>query len=197
MLVSVLIPTWQRRELLTSRCLPSVFNQTHPDVEAVVVSDGPDPELAALLDGQPGVRFAALPDHLAHPNNRGGRARNAAADLATGDILAYLDDDNAWRPSHLERLVAALEADPAADFAYSRMLVHPAGYEVGSAPPACNHIDTSLLACRRHVPARFGRWAVPGGAYAIDWELIAAWLAAGARWAFVPEVTVDYYSATR
>jgi glycosyltransferase involved in cell wall biosynthesis len=190
------VPTWQRHGLLLGRCLPSVRAQTHPDTEVVVVSDGPDPELAALLAGQQGVRFDALPDHVDHPFNRGGRARNRAADLATGDILAYLDDDNTFRPQHLERLVTALEADPAADFAYSRMLVHPGGYEVGSAPPAVNHIDTSVLACRRRVPERFGRWAEPGGGYAIDWELVAAWLGAGARWVFVPEVTVDYYQVS-
>jgi glycosyltransferase involved in cell wall biosynthesis len=45
-------------------------------------------------------------------------ARNAAAREATGEYLAFLDQDDAWHPRHLEKLVAPLAADPAVGWAY-------------------------------------------------------------------------------
>ena len=45
-LVSVITPTWQRHALLLDRCIPSVAAQDYPNVDHVVVSDGPDPALA-------------------------------------------------------------------------------------------------------------------------------------------------------
>ena len=189
MKISVLTPTLNRHEILLNRCIPSVRAQTYPDVEHVVVSDGPDPELASLLKHS-GVVYAEVPDGPS--GDYGCRARNLAATVATGDLFAYLDDDNAYRPDHLTRLAAALE-DPDVDFAYSRMeLFGPWGGEVGSAPPACGCIDSSLIVARRET-LRFGEWA--GGRYEVDWDIVERWLAGGARWAFVPEVTVDYWRA--
>ena len=47
--VSVVTPTWQRHDLLMDRCIPSVAAQDYPDVEHVICSDGPDPDLAERL----------------------------------------------------------------------------------------------------------------------------------------------------
>ena len=52
MLVPVVTPTWQRRDILTGWCIPSVQAQSYPDAEHIVVSDGPDPELAAVMAAQ-------------------------------------------------------------------------------------------------------------------------------------------------
>jgi len=48
-LVSVVTPTWQRHRILLERCIPSVQSQDYPNVQHVIVSDGPDPELASRL----------------------------------------------------------------------------------------------------------------------------------------------------
>ena len=75
--VSVVTPTWQRRELLLERCIPSVRAQTHQPVEHLVISDGPDSELAALLaEHAPEVTFLQLPEHLDGTVDYGSRARN-------------------------------------------------------------------------------------------------------------------------
>lgn len=183
--------------MLIERCIPSVQAQTYPHVEHIVVSDGPDPDLGKLLTEVP-VVYAEVAEHHRHPQNWGSQARNLGLRLASGELVAYLDDDNAWRPEHLERLVAALTAAPTAEFAYSRMLVHPHGYEVGAEPPSYGQIDSSLLMHWRGLPERLGRWPLPGGIthydqHAPDWAVVSSWLAGGAGWVFVPEVTVDYY----
>jgi glycosyltransferase involved in cell wall biosynthesis len=188
-LVSVVTPTWQRHDVLLKRCIRSVAMQTYEHVEHIVVSDGPDDELATLVPD--GVRYEALPDH--DPDQRWGtRARLRGIELARGEFIAYLDDDNAFRPDHLSRLVEALLNSPAADFAYSQMVVHQGGGEslVGAAPPQYCGIDTSIIVHRRELLEQ-ATWrnSLP----TIDWDVVDRWLRAGAGWAWVPLVTVDYY----
>lgn len=194
MKITVVTPTWQRHALLTTRCIPSVAAQTVP-VEHVVVSDGPDPALQALL-ADADVVYVEVDQHHDHPTNVGGWARNRGLEVATGDLIAYLDDDNAYRPHHIAALAAALHTDPGADFAYSRMFRHGIGDIIGSTPPRHGTIDSSLIMHRRDTPNRFGRWPAPSG-YSIDWELVQAWLAGGAKWVHVPDITVDYYHQRR
>src|SRR5215472_1068898 len=82
--ISVITPTWQRARLLTRRCIPSVLAQDYEgEIEHVIVSDGPDPDLADV----PGITY--LPGHRHNPN-RGIWARMHGTAIATGDIFAYL-----------------------------------------------------------------------------------------------------------
>lgn len=194
-LVSVITPTWQRHDLLIGRCIPSVRAQTHLLVEHIVVSDGPDPHLWTALADEWAV-FVEMPEHDPHPSNYGSAARNVGLDHARGDYIAYLDDDNAWRPDHLTLLVRALEDNPAAGFAYSQLVTHPNGLVIGSQPPAYCGLDTSVIVHRREL-ADVARWPHPdqidGDPHAPDWAVVAAWLAGGAGWVHVPVVTVDYH----
>jgi glycosyltransferase involved in cell wall biosynthesis len=188
--LSVITPTWQRHDLLIGRCIPSVAAQT-VTVEHVVVSDGPDPELRDRLAGLD-VVYVEVAEHADDPCNYGARARNRGLEVASGDLIAYLDDDNAFRPQHVETLAAALDANPDRDFGYTRMYRHGINDEVGGEPPAHGLIDSSILMQRRDTHLRFGLWPVPAP-YHVDWELVRTWLEGGATWVFVPEVTVDYY----
>jgi glycosyltransferase involved in cell wall biosynthesis len=185
--ISVITPTWHRRELLTGRCIPSVAAQTYPgEIEHVIVCDGPDPSLSGL----PGVTF--LPEHRPVAN-RGVLARLHGTRLAAGDLIAYLDDDNAWRPRHLELLAAAVSAQ-GASFAYSRALCrneHGRQWVVGCGQPVFGQVDTSLIMHRAGLLAT-ATWQ-PSGRPA-DWDLVDRWLAAGATWAHVPVITLDYYA---
>jgi glycosyltransferase involved in cell wall biosynthesis len=183
--VSVVTPTWQRRGLLLERCIPSVQAQEYQgSVEHVIVSDGPDPTLPPLGG------MVMLREH--EPGrNRGLRARDYGTQLADGDVIAYLDDDNAWRPRHLAVLVRAL-LDSDADFAYSRAMCSDGtfGYSIGISPPTYAQIDTSLIVHRRELLGK-ARWQESDEP--ADWNIVRRWLGVGAKWAFVPEITLDYY----
>ena len=193
-LISVITPTWQRHDLLLDRCIPSVAAQDYPAVQHVIVSDGPDNVLAGkIVAGSCGaVVWDALPAH--DPAARWGHwARLRGLELATGEYIAYLDDDNAFRPGHLAKLAAALDADPSAGFAYSQIMMHNGGssYVVGVPPPAYGQIDTSAIMHRRGL-LDTATWR-DEGQVTIDWDIVERWLHAGAGWAHVPEVTADYY----
>ena len=193
-LISVITPTWQRHDLLLDRCIPSVAAQDYPAVQHVIVSDGPDNVLAGKIAGRScgAVVWDALPAH--DPAARWGHwARLRGLELATGEYIAYLDDDNAFRPGHLAKLAAALDADPSAGFAYSQIMMHNGGssYVVGVPPPAYGQIDTAAIMHRRRL-LDTATWR-DEGQVTIDWDIVERWLHAGAGWAHVPEVTSDYY----
>jgi len=191
-LISVITPTWGRHGVLLDRCIPSVRRQDHPNVEHVVVSDGPDPDLAARITAEaPDVTFAELPEH--DPPARWGHwARLRGIEIASGDLIAYLDDDNEFRPQHLSAVTAALcERD--AGFAYSQALFHQenAAWVVGAQPPSYGQIDTSVILHRRELLNK-ATWR-DEGQETVDWDLVHRWLQAGATWAFCQEITVDYH----
>lgn len=187
-LISVITPTWRRHDLLLARAVPSVAAQTYPNIEHIIVSDGPDDELANLMFPDH-VRLAWLPEHP--PDSVWGEyARIEGERIANGDLLAHVDDDDEIRPKHLELLADALDRS-GADFAYSQMQVnHSSGSGVvGQDPPQYSQIGVSFLH-KRHLND-LATWRA--GFQTIDWDLVERWLVAGARHVFVPEVTVDAY----
>jgi glycosyltransferase involved in cell wall biosynthesis len=195
--ISVITPTWRRHELLLGRCMPSVQAQTYRWVEHVIVSDGPDPQLADLISAEEpaarprkhAVRFEQLPAHV-EPSSWGVHARLRGLEIAEGDIIAYLDDDNAYRPMACKRLAELFE-DPLTDFAYGRVFIHAQGSAVGEDPPAYTQIDTSGMAHRRGVDTKFATWRT--GEATIDWDIADRWMQAGARWAMCPDTIAEHY----
>src|SRR5262245_48422552 len=186
-LVSVITPTWARHDWLLNRCIPSVLAQDYPHVEHVVVSDGPDPELAEMIDGKVAV-FGQLPEHALGERHYAAAVRNHGLGLATGGYITYLDDDDAYRPHHCRVLAAALDAHPGADFAYS--LMSSQGDTVGTDPPSYCNIGTPMIMHRRGT-LDLGTWGPDG--IAEDWDLVERWLQAGARYVHIPEITVDVW----
>jgi glycosyltransferase involved in cell wall biosynthesis len=103
---TVLITTKDRRELL-ARAIDSVLMQTVP-VELLVVDDGSTDGTAEMVaERYPSARLIRNPQPLGII-----AARNAAAELATGDILFTLDDDAAFRGPDLVETVLAEFAHP-------------------------------------------------------------------------------------
>jgi glycosyltransferase involved in cell wall biosynthesis len=200
-LVSVITPTWQRHSLLMGRCIPSVTAQTHTPLEHVIVSDGPDAILrsaiAGLAQGHQGsqsatvLKYEELPEH-APEEHWGHWARLRGTAVAAGDLIAYLDDDDAYRPGHVALLAQALTANRDAQWAYSRMARYmPSQPTVtGTDPPDCGTIGTPMIMHRRTL-LDVANW---GPASPIeDWELVSRWLAAGASYVSIPDVTVDVW----
>lgn len=202
-LVSVITPTWQRHRLLIDRCMKSVRGQTWHEVQHVIVSDGPDPELDELIQHTTAaeggmVTLDHLPDHAPELSAWGSRARNHALSLCKGEYIAYLDDDNEYRANHIAILVDTLMCNPHADFTFSQMYRHKYRDFIGGPFPAYGSIDSSLIMHRAGLPERLGMWPSPipagfGDTHAPDWYVVERWLMGGARWVHAPHVTLDYY----
>ncbi len=110
-LVSTVIPTRGRPELLL-RAVRSVLAQTLREIEAVIVIDGDDPATERALeelvreDGR--VRVIALAKSVG-----GSDARNRGVDAASGEWVAFLDDDDEWLPGKLQAQLEAVTASTA------------------------------------------------------------------------------------
>ena len=82
--------------------------------DVIVVDDGSTDGTADLLTGYTDARLQML----RQPNAGAAAARNAGLARASGEFIACLDSDDHWQPYFLEKLVGALQAVPAAGFAY-------------------------------------------------------------------------------
>ncbi len=111
-LVSVVIPAYNRAELLT-RALRSVQAQAYPAIETIVVDDGSTdstPQVVRAFEGSGTMRIV----YLRHAERRnGGAARNSGILAARGDYIAFLDSDDEWLPDHLARKLEFARANGA------------------------------------------------------------------------------------
>jgi glycosyltransferase involved in cell wall biosynthesis len=115
--VTVIIPTRQRHNLL-QEALASVTSQTLPAKAVVVVADGPDEaEERGVREAISG--FGAVPLKLICQGKQGASvARNAGIAVAQTEWVAFLDDDDRWRPGHLQRVAVLAERHPEASLLF-------------------------------------------------------------------------------
>jgi len=152
-LVSVVIPTYGRNDTL-AEAVESVADQTYDRIELLVVDDGsPTPvteTLDADLDGLDSVTF------IRHDENRGANvARNTGIRAASGEYVAFLDDDDRWAETKVEKQVTAfLESGPAVGVVYTgKRTVSPHGTQV-FVPSAEGDVLRDLL-----TGAQFGQFS--------------------------------------
>lgn len=111
-LVSVVLPTRNRPDALAS-ALRSVLEQTYARLEVVVVDDASESDVADVVERVAGADGRVV---LIRLENRTGaaRARNLGLERASGELVAFLDDDDVWLPSKVGRQLEYLDAHPAA-----------------------------------------------------------------------------------
>lgn len=107
-LVSVVVPTNGRPDFLLG-ALRSIGDQTYDPIELIVIDDGSPQPVEPLLDDIDTARFDRV-EWLRNEENRGANAaRNKGIQTASGEIIAFLDDDDRWTPTVVERYVEAFE----------------------------------------------------------------------------------------
>jgi glycosyltransferase involved in cell wall biosynthesis len=108
-LVSVCIGTYNRARYV-QETLDSVFAQTYRPLEVVVVDDASTDGTPELVERLYGDRVRLI--RRATNSGMCPITRNQAAQAATGRYLAFLDSDDGWYPTKIEKQVALLEAHP-------------------------------------------------------------------------------------
>jgi GT2 family glycosyltransferase len=117
--VSVIIPTFNRA-LQVRGAIESVLGQVGAgDVEVIVADDGStDQTRETILEAfgrDPRVRY------VQQANAGAAAARNAALAVATGEYVAFLDSDDAWKPWHLRLQLAGLARYPEAGLIWANL----------------------------------------------------------------------------
>jgi glycosyltransferase involved in cell wall biosynthesis len=107
--VSVIIPAYNGDRYIV-QAVESVLNQTYTNWEIIVIDDGSQDETHRVL--QP---YFDRIRYIFQENQGVAAARNLACQLAQGEFLAFLDADDYFLPSKLEKQLACFEVDPALD----------------------------------------------------------------------------------
>jgi glycosyltransferase involved in cell wall biosynthesis len=108
-LVSVVIPTYNRAHCINA-AIRSVLEQTHPDVEALVIDDGSQDNTAEVVRAAFGTDERVR--YVQQPNGGVSSARNHGFQLARGEFVALLDSDDSWLPWKLEAQLAVMNRFP-------------------------------------------------------------------------------------
>jgi glycosyltransferase involved in cell wall biosynthesis len=159
---SVVIPTFNRQKKV-AKAVRSVLAQTFTDFEILVVDDGSD-ETERQLQEEFGDRIR----YFRGLGQRVAAARNLAIGRALGEWIAFLDSDDWWYPTKLERYAEAARAHPEIGLFYSTMdMVDEQGRYIRTLPirtrrdvyPSVlegNFIFNSTVAVKRECLSRVG-----------------------------------------
>ena len=102
--VSVVIPTYNCSTLV-GEAIESVLAQTRVPDQIIVVNDGSTDDTAAVVQRYRDGRIV----YIEQANGGISAARNRGLSIATGDFIAFLDADDRWLPSMVEKQLALLE----------------------------------------------------------------------------------------
>ena len=207
-LVSVVIPTYNRPQVLIERAIPSALAQSHSNIEVIVVGDAAAEETVSAVRSMAGprVRFFNLSYRSPAPEdptrawfNRGTRPFNEGVAAARGQWIAPLGDDDAFTPGHVERLLERAR-ESRAEFVYGQIRMTSSDGSVsllGAFPPRLGQVN--LQAAIYHAGLRFIEleqghvwFDLPN-----DWGMVRRMLRVGVRMAMVEEVSVDYWPSER
>lgn len=199
--VACIIPTHGRPDQLL-RALESVLQQMAAPAEIVVVDDLDDERTAAV------VQLTAMRTEIpmrrvvnkAHLGASG--SRNAGAAASKAEFIAFLDDDDAWRPEHLARAMAEAERT-GADAVVSGLcrirhdstvqhIVMPSALAVGGQLFDKNFgLTGSNLLIRRSAFERVGGFD-PALPVFNDWDFAIRMITEGVPYCVAPELTVEW-----
>ncbi|AFZ07274.1 glycosyl transferase family 2 [Oscillatoria nigro-viridis PCC 7112] len=128
--VSVIIPVYNGDRYIV-QAVESALSQTFTNLEIIVVDDGSTDRTQQVL--QP---YFDRIRYIYQENQGVGVARNSACQLAQGEFLAFLDADDYFLPSKLEKQVACFDADPTLDMVQTGwVIVDETGREISAVKP--------------------------------------------------------------
>ncbi len=205
--ISVVIPLYNKENEI-ERCLRSVVAQSLSPLEILVVDDGctdASAEKVAALDDER-IRL------IQQTNQGASAARNRGITEAAGDMVAFLDADDEWKPGFIDAVTQLTERYPSAaifatgcDIVEGHDRVVPQRYEGLPTGPEGGLIDdffvsmtryppvnSSNTLCRRKVFDEVGLFPV-GEALAEDWDM---WTRIALRYpvAYHPRVEAIYHT---
>jgi glycosyltransferase involved in cell wall biosynthesis len=210
MLVSVIIPTYNRTHQLLNRSLASVLRQTHQDLEVIIVADGMEGplwwDLRTLIKEIEDARISLHNiDRQVYPEDPeqkwcllGMNARNYGLDTATGEWIAPLDDDDEWTDDHVEVLLREVVTKDV-DFAYGQSLAHWEDEResmYGDWPPGHFQFCDGAQLYRNGMGYRYDPTCIERG-LPEDGDLWDRMVDGGVSFAFLPQIVHHYYPNPR
>ncbi len=187
-MISVVVPSYNHRAFIGS-AIESIFDQTYPTIEIIVIDDGSTDGTPEWLRQAYGTRITHL---VAHENRGAHAAINEGIGIARGDYIAILDSDDVFVPTRLSTFIEAMQTNAwdlafsnltfidahgralqngKASAAYSRALERMSNYSIEEALIRENFtITTSNFVVKRDTFDRVGTFR--GFRYSHDWDFL-------------------------
>jgi glycosyltransferase involved in cell wall biosynthesis len=203
---SIVMPAYNRAYVIW-KAISSVVAQSHTSWELLVVDDQSTDDTLRVLEefADPRIRVLTV------PHGGPSRARNAGLQAARGEFTAYLDSDNTWAPTFLERFAALIADTPQASIWHCGRVIEiferrrdggrwrlvdrrpqPARRYRTDEVWALHAPDVNSLVHRRTAALRVDGWD-PDCTWIEDWDFfLRLWLAEDGRCAYVPDLLVRY-----
>lgn len=158
-LVSIVMPTFNRADLILDS-IRSVIDQSFGDWELIVIDDGSTDDTVARIESLAEPRIVII----RHPHiGNVATLRNCGARVARGEFLAFLDSDDLWLPSKLQRQLRSLSGTSATWSYGAHALVDRTGKSMplraGTFRPVSGRIIRQLLT--EETGASVITWLVP------------------------------------
>jgi glycosyltransferase involved in cell wall biosynthesis len=129
--VSVVIPLYNARDVIRET-LESLFAQTYPHFEVIVVDDGSTDGSGEVVQG-----YGDRVRYMFQPNAGVACARNRGIAAARGKYIALLDHDDLWGREKLAKQVSLLDSQPSVGMVVTDVAhIDPAGRPMNQAGPA-------------------------------------------------------------
>lgn len=158
---SIIMPTYNRSKTI-GLAIESVIEQTHHNWELIILDDASTDNTDEIVEG-----YKKNDDRIQYvksERNEGANTRrNQGIQRAKGEYIAFLDSDNYWEPTKLEKQMALLEEDKEASICFCKVRVIDARREtvlpnqkvdckcLGEILKKCNIVDTSTLLIKKSV----------------------------------------------
>jgi len=110
--VSIIISTYNGGQYI-GETIESVRSQTYSNWELIIVDDGSDDDTLEVIAN---IKDERIQVHRAGRIGINGRIKNIGLSKVSGDLIAFIDHDDLWAPSKLDKQVIALQKYPEAGF---------------------------------------------------------------------------------
>ena len=110
--ISILMPTYNRASLI-GETIESILKQTYENWELIIIDDGSEDNTEEVISR---IKDQRIRFYKAGRIAINGKIKNIGLEEADGDLVAFIDSDDLWAVTKLEKQVAALQEYPEAGF---------------------------------------------------------------------------------
>ena len=126
-LVSVIIPTYNSSQTIIS-CIQSVLKQTYPYIEIIVIDDGSTDLTVNVIEDFKNEYSIENLKVLKQKNSGPSVARNKGIEFSEGVFIAFLDSDDEWYPTKIEKQISFF-------YLYDNLALLGCNYSIGNKVP--------------------------------------------------------------
>lgn len=118
-LISVIMPAYNAAKFI-AESINSVIAQTYTHWELIIVDDGSEDDLKIIVE-----KFSDKDTRIKYvyqQNSKQGKARNTGIENAKGELIAFIDADDIWKPQLLEKQIELITST-GADLVFSNIII--------------------------------------------------------------------------